>query len=102
MVGLDVKSTVCFIAEPDYVAHRLWCFYKQCCGSRISRILIFYPSRISDPGFRIQQQLQKRGKNFVLHLIVATNITKFKIISFLNMYTVLKKLSKFTKNCTTF
>jgi hypothetical protein len=42
----------------------------------------FYPSQIPDLGLRIQKQQQKRRakKNFVLAFLVATNMTKFKII----------------------
>jgi hypothetical protein len=43
----------------------------------------FYPSRIPDPGSRIQKQQQKRGGKIVVIPFVATNIIKLKIILFL-------------------
>jgi hypothetical protein len=71
----------------------------------------FYPSRISDPrsrildlGSRIQpQQQKKRAKNLLsygLTFTVATNITKLKIIVFLNWKR--KNVSQLKKNYITF
>ncbi len=67
----------------------------------------FYPSRIPDPGSRIQKQQQKRGmkKNLLSYLFCSQNFTKLKINLFLKclrkkfgpifkeLYFLLKKLS---------
>ncbi len=48
----------------------------------------FYPSRVQDPGSRIPDPKtatrEKGGKMVVLPVFVATNITKLKLILFLN------------------
>jgi hypothetical protein len=58
----------------------------------------FYPSRISDPGSRIQKQQQKRGgKEFVvIPFFVATNFSKLKIILLLKCWR--NKMGKFSMN----
>jgi hypothetical protein len=58
----------------------------------------FYPSRIPERGSRIQKPLQKRGvkKKFCQTFFEATNLTKCKIILFLNC-TRKKFLAKFQR-----
>jgi hypothetical protein len=63
---------------------------KECCGYGMFCTVTcadFYPSRIPDLLSRIQKQQQKRGmKKICCHIFLFrdTNITKFKIILFLN------------------
>jgi hypothetical protein len=71
----------------------------------LSRILDpdFYPSRISDPGSRIQKQQQKRGvKKMCCHTFFCSH--KFHITVNYFIFEVLKKiiLGHFSKNCRTF
>jgi hypothetical protein len=100
----DQKNNNCRPWDLSYCKAFLTRHNFQCCGSGM---LIpdpdFYPSRISDPGSRIQKPQQKRGvKKICWHTFFCSH--KFnKIENYLSFKMLKKKIwANFSKNCITF